>query len=435
MSYKDRAQIENRLYEDTEGPSTNSSKSGSDHSVEPAANAYVEEEFYMDEDDIPDFVRTTAINKLSKLTKRIRGVPGGTSAGKTFGIIPLLIDYAIKHPGKEISVVSESIPHLRKGAVKDFIKIMRSSKRWVEQRWNRTHLKYYFSNGAYIEFFSVDMPDKLRGARRDVLYVNEANNVKWQAYMQLAMRTSKFIWIDFNPTHEFWYHTELVGGNDWCEVVLTYLDNEAAPEGAVLEILKAKVKADAGDTWWANWYQVYGLGQIGILEGVIFENWEVIDELPSEARFVGQGLDFGYSNDATAVIDVYKWNEFRILDEVLYSTGLLNTEIAEYLRGSIVADSAEPKSIEELFRMGFDIKGVTKGADSILFGIQVMQGQQYMITSRSLNLIKEFRNYGWDEDKNGQAMNKPIDRYNHGIDAVRYHEMEVLGMAQEYFFF
>jgi len=429
MSYKEREKLLGGIYVDGEAES---GLAVSDEGV-----VLDEGDYYTEESDIPDFIRTTAIDKLSKLTKRIRGVPGGTSAGKTFGIIPLLIDYAIKHKGKEISIVSESIPHLRKGAIKDFIKIMRSTGRWNERRWNRTHLKYVFGNGAYIEFFSVDMPDKLRGARRDVLYVNEANNVKWGAYMQLAMRTSRFIWIDFNPTHEFWYHTELVGEPDWEELILTYLDNEAAPEGSILEILKAKKKADAGDSWWANWYQVYGLGQIGVLEGVIFDNWDLVDEIPKEAVLVGQGLDFGYSNDATAIISIYKWNGMRILDEVLYSTGLLNTEIAEYLRNDclIVADSAEPKSIEELYRMGFDIKGVTKGADSILFGIQVMQGQHYLVTSRSLNLIKEFRNYSWDEDKNGAKMNRPIDNWNHGIDAVRYHEMEVLGMAFEYFFF
>ena len=421
MSYKEREKLLSGAYELED--------------VRDVGYGVEEGDYWVEESDVPDFIRTTAIDKLSCLTKRIRGVPGGTSAGKTFGIIPLLIDYCIKHRGKEVSVVSESIPHLRKGCVKDFIKIMRSTGRWQDSRWNRTHLKYVFGNGAYIEFFSVDMPDKLRGARRDVLYVNEANNVKWDAYMQLAMRTSKFIWIDFNPTHEFWYHTELVGEPDWEELVLTYLDNEAAPEGSVQEILKAKKKADAGDSWWANWYQVYGLGQVGILEGVIYENWEVIDDIPVEAEFLGQGLDFGYSNDPTAVVDVYKWNGYRILDEVLYSGGLLNSEISVYLRNPIIADSAEPKSIEELFRMGFDIRGVTKGADSILFGIQVMQGQKYLVTSRSLNLIKEFRMYAWEEDKNGAKINRPTDNWNHGLDAVRYHEMETLGMANAYFIF
>lgn len=384
---------------------------------------------------IDEFIRTTAINKLSKLNKRIRGVPGGTSGGKTYGIIPLLIHRATKDPSTEISIVSESIPHLRRGAAKDFEKIMRTTGRWIQDHWNKTLLKYTFTNGSYIEFFSTDQPDKLRGARRHILYVNEANNVKWDAYMQLAIRTAKTIWIDFNPTHEFWYHTELVNDPDWEECTLTYLDNEAAPESVVKEILKAKEKAKTS-SYWDNWYKVYGLGQIGILEGVIFDNWQTTPNVPGEARLLGTGLDFGYTNDPTALIAVYKYNEFRVLDEILYRRGMVNADIARYIPKEICyADSAEPKSIEEIRRLNVDIKGVTKGADSIKFGIQIMQGEKYLVTERSTNLIKELRNYCYDTDKNGKTLNKPIDDWNHAIDAVRYHEMEAIGLAKHNFFF
>lgn len=374
-----------------------------------------------------DFVYTTAIRKLRRLNKRIKGVPGGTSAGKTFGIIPIEIDYAIKHPGTETSIVSESVPHLRRGALKDFEKIMRSTNRWVEGHFNKSLLKYTFANGSYIEFFSTDQPDRLRGARRHRLYVNEANNIQWEAYMQLAIRTSDSITIDFNPTHEFWYHTEIVGDEDWEEIVLTYKDNEALSESIVKEIEKAKEKAITS-AYWENWWNVYGLGKLGSLEGVVFSNWTIFDHVPEKAKYIGSGMDFGYSNDPTTLIDVYQYNNIYIFDEVLYQTGMLNNEIARAVRKDgkqrlIYADSAEPKSIEELRRAGVRILGADKGRDSITYGIDLLQQQEFKVTKRSTNLIKELRGYVWDIDKNGKQINKPVDYLNHGIDAMRYFAM------------
>lgn len=381
------------------------------------------------------FVRTTAINKLRKLKKRIKGVPGGTSAGKTYGILPILIDKAARHPGKEISVVAESIPHLRRGALKDFIKIMQETNRWRDNAFNRAFLKYTFSNGSYIEFFSADQPDRLRGARRDILYINECNNVVWDAYQQLAIRTNEEVWLDFNPTNEFWYHTELKGDPDFEEVVLTYKDNEALTPAIVREIEKARDKAQTSE-YWANWWKVYGLGQLGSLEGVIFQNWKTIPAIPEDARLIGWGLDFGYSNDPTAIVEVYKYNEKRILNERLFRKGLVNSEIAQYCPKVIgYADSAEPKSIEEIRRTGAHILPVSKGRDSINFGIQVMQQQEYLVTESSTNLIKELRSYCWDTDKTGKTLNKPIDDFNHAIDAVRYHEMMTLGIKADFFTF
>lgn len=382
------------------------------------------------------FVYTTAIKKLRKLKKRIRIVQGGTSAGKTFGILPILIDRACKTELLEISVVSESVPHLRRGALKDFEKIMRSTNRWIDSHFNKSLLKYTFSNGSFIEFFSVDQPDKLRGARRNILYINECNNVNFEAYQQLSIRTSSEVWLDFNPTHEFWAHTELLNDNDSEHLIVTYKDNEALPESIVKEIEKAKVKAKTSQ-YWSNWWQVYGLGLIGSLEGVIFNNWKQIDKLPEEARLIGLGLDFGYTNDPTAVVEIYKYNDKRILNEVCYRTGMVNNDIAKILPKDsfIYADSAEPKSIEEIRRTGVNILPVKKGADSIMFGISTMQTQEYLVTSNSLNLIKEFRYYTWQTDKNGVKINKPIDNYNHAIDAIRYHEMMDIGVNEKVFFF
>jgi len=382
------------------------------------------------------FVFTTAIKKLRRLQRRIKVIPGGTSAGKTFGILPILIDLAARTPLLEISVVSESVPHLRKGALKDFLKIMKSTNRYIDAHYHQTLLTYTFSNGAYIEFFSADQEDKVRGPRRNVLYINECNNINFDTYHQLAIRTSQEIWLDFNPSNEFWAYTELKDDEDAEWLTLTYKDNEALPESIVKEIEKAKEKAKTS-SYWENWWRVYGLGQIGSLEGVIFSNWTIIDEIPKEARLVGLGLDFGYSNDPTAITAIYEWNGKRVVDEICYRTGMVNGDIAAILpKGpTVYADSAEPKSIEEIRRTGVDIRPVTKGTDSIKFGIQVMQDQQYLVTRRSTNLIKEFRSYCWDTDKTGQRLNKPIDKYNHAIDGLRYHEMQTLGIKRDVFFF
>lgn len=382
------------------------------------------------------FVYTTAIRKLRTLKKRVKVVPGGTSAGKTFGIIPILIDQAIKEPRLEISIVSESIPHLRKGAMKDFLKIMKDTGRYIDKNWNRTFLTYSFTNGSYIEFFSADQEDKVRGPRRNILYINECNNISFDTYHQLAIRTSLSIWLDFNPSNEFWAYTELKEDEDVEWLTLTYKDNEGLPESIVKEIEKARTKAKTSK-YWENWWNVYGLGLLGSLEGVIFNNWSQIDNIPAEAKLVGSGLDFGYTNDPTSLIDVYEWNGKRILNERIYRQGLVNADIAPYCTKNIIvyADSSEPKSIEEIRRFGVMIKGVTKGADSITFGIQVMQSQEYLVTANSTNLIKELRQYCWDTDKTGKKLNKPIDKWNHAIDAVRYHEMESIGLVKNFFTF
>ena len=379
------------------------------------------------------FRRTTAINKILSLKRRIKIIQGGTSAGKTFGILPVLIDKATKTAGLEISIVAESIPHLRRGALRDFEKIMKWTGRFFDDRFNKTLLKYEFANGSFIEFFSADDSSKLRGARRDILYINECNNVPFEAYNELAIRTKKEVYLDFNPANEFWVHKELKDEPDSDFIILTYKDNEALDESIVQQIEKNREKASTS-SYWANWWKVYGEGQVGSLEGVVFNNWKQIDILPNEAKLIGIGLDFGYTNDPTAIIEVYNYNGTRIINELAYRTGMLNSDIAKVLPNNVTiyADSAEPKSIEEIRRYGKTIKPVTKGKDSINYGIDVMQRQNYLVTSNSSNLIKELRSYCWDTDKTGMRLNKPIDHFNHAIDALRYHEMETLGLNTSY---
>jgi phage terminase large subunit len=376
--------------------------------------------------------KTTAQNKIAQLKKRVRIVRGGTSSSKTFSIIPMLITYAVQKDNTEISIVSESIPHLRRGAIRDFLKIMQMVGMYDPNKWNKSSLTYTFSNNSFIEFFSADQPDKLRGARRDVLFINECNNVDWESYYQLAIRTRKFIYLDYNPVTEFWVDTELVHDADSEMIVLTYKDNEALDLSIVAEIEKAKEKAETSE-YWRNWWAVYGLGQIGNLEGVIFSNYQLIDTIPSDARLLGCGVDFGYSVDPTAIVEVYQYNDQRIIKEICYRTGMLNSDIAKVLPKGvpIYADSAEPKSIEEIRRFGISIKGVTKGKDSINYGIQVMQGQNYMITKDSTNLIKELRGYCWDKGKDGKTLPIPVGD-DHIIDAWRYFEMESLGLKKNF---
>lgn len=369
------------------------------------------------------FVLTSSTKKLAKMTKRIRGVCGGTSAGKTISILQILISKAQKDKKPTLtSVVSESFPHLKRGAMRDFKNIMQEHGYWKESAWNATDSIYTFETGSKIEFFSADQPSKVRGPRRDRLFINECNNVAYESFDQLAVRTRLEIWLDWNPTNEFWFYDLLNTRDDVEMITVTYKDNEGLSETIVKDIEAHKPNK--------NWWTVYGLGQLGEVEGRIYKGWKIIDEIPHEARLEGYGLDFGYSNDPTAVVAIYYYNGGYVLDEVLYRKGMSNQQIASFMNnldfGVIVADSAEPKSIDELQMYGLSVVAAKKGSGSILQGIGYVQEQSISMTKRSVNLIKEYRNYLWQTDKDGKTINIPEGGFDHALDAVRYKLSSIL---------
>ena len=323
-------------------------------------------------------------------------------------------------------MVSESFPHLRRGAIRDFLFILESTQRFDPDRWNKTEFTYTFETGSKIEFFSADQPDKVRGPRRQRLFINEANNIPFNTYEQLEVRTEEFIFLDWNPTSEFYYYTELKGKRpDIEELTLTYLDNEALAQ-SIIDTIEARRHR-------AGWWRVYGLGELGEIENKIYSGWQIIDAIPFEARLERYGLDFGYTNDPTAIVGVYYFNQGYILDEICYLKGLSNKQIADIFQSSkkalIIADSAEPKSIDELRNYGLNVMPCEKGKDSVEWGIQMVQDQPISVTKRSINLLKEYRNYLWQTDKNGKILRIPMDIWNDLMDATRY-ALSSLGKIQ-----
>lgn len=365
------------------------------------------------------FSITTATKKISGLTKKVRGIQGGTSASKTISVLLYLIAKAQSDKEKTLtSIIAESTPHLKRGALRDFKKIMQEHGYWKDDLWNATDSIYTFETGSQIEFFSADQPDKLRGARRDRCFINEANNIKLDAFDHLEVRTKEFIILDWNPSTEFWFYTDVLGKRDDVDhIILTYKDNEALSPEIVSSIEKRRERK--------GWWKVYGEGQLGEIEGRIYRDWKIIDEIPHEARLERYGLDFGYTNDPTAIVAVYYYSGGYIMDEVVYQKGLSNKQIADILKNQptqalCIADSAEPKSIDEIASYGITILGADKGQDSVRIGIQNVQSQRISVTKRSVNIINEYRNFLWKVDRNGKVINDPEHQYKHSMDAISY---------------
>lgn len=358
------------------------------------------------------------------MSKRIRAVAGGTSASKTISILLYLIARAQTDKKPTLtSIVSESFPHLKRGAIRDFLNIMQEHGYYDDSLWNKTDYTYTFETGSKLEFFSADQPSKVRGPRRDRLFVNECNNVPQEAFEQLLIRTKEFAFADWNPVAEFYMYDEYIGKRDDVEFqILTYRDNEALDPAIVSEIESRRHNK--------NWWAVYGEGQLGEAEGRIYTNWQIIDEVPHEAQLVRRGLDFGFSVDPSTIVDVYSYNGGYILSERLYRKGMLNNDLAAFLTnldspGTVVmADSSEPKSIVDIAQHGVPIIGVNKkgvaGKSYLRYSIEYMQQQRISVTKASTNLIKEYRNYLWMTDKDGKTLNEPTPGNDHALDAARY---------------
>lgn len=359
---------------------------------------------------------------------------GGTRSGKTFSVCLLLSDLCLTATKKAwaVDIVSESFPHLKRGALEDVENILSDMGFTEGQEYtnNRSDHIFRFQNGSQIRLFSAEDWGKVKGSKRDILFINEANRIPYEVYRQLSVRTTRTILLDWNPDAEFWY--ELKGLDrkmDTVEIHSTYKDN-----AHLSDIQIAEIESNKDDE---NWWRVYGLGLTGHAEGIIYKRWEQVAIIPPYAELVGRGLDFGYTNDPTAIVDVWYADGALWLDEICYSPGLTNDKIAEILKGRegyTIADSAEMKSIDEIRNYGVrHIEPAQKGQDSIRAGIQILQRYPMKVTNHSEHLIYELRNYKYKEEKTtGIITNQPVDKWNHALDAVRYVALNRLFQRQMY---
>lgn len=381
--------------------------------------------------------KTSAYFEISKLKKRIRVIQGSSSAGKTVAILLLLIDYATRNPNKLISIAGVNMPHLKRGAKRDLKNILTENNYWDYYKIieNRAESTFTFFNDTVIEFLALD-EGKARGARRDVLFVNEANLIDYETFNQLEIRTKEAVYIDYNPTSEFWAHTELVGVRDDVDfIIVTYKQNEALDEAIVQALERRKNNK--------NWWRVYGEGQIGELEGLVYSGWQAVDKVPDSAELIGYGLDFGYTNDPTAIVCAYKHEGGYLLDEICYRTGLFNSDIADILINHNlqnvlgVGDSSEPKSIAEIASRGINLIGATKtsqdkGKTYNQWAISKIQEMNIYYTNSSVNLRKEYLGYMWASDRTGKTLNVPVDGMDHCLDAMKYRLIQTLVPKVQY---
>lgn len=349
---------------------------------------------------------------------------GGARSGKTISALQLLVLLALNDKTQTItSVVSESLPHLKRGAIRDFISVMKEENLWDDKSWNKTDFIYTFPSGSIIEFFGADVPGKLQGPARDRLFINEANRVEWESARQLMVRTAGVVIYDYNPSSPFWGTDEIPKRDRYTLVHTTYKDNQFLPDE-----VRREIEANKGS---GNWWRVYGLGLIGQVEGQVF-NFKVVDTMPEPAGFIETwGMDFGFTNDPTTVIRtlVHTGRKEIYADQLIWQTGMTNPEIANALKdlgiqrpgnGPIVwADCAEPKSIEEVSACGVNVRGCDKKT-AVREQIQALQSWTIYVTRRSVDLINEGRKYLFKQRPDGTYTNEPIDFFNHGIDALRY---------------
>lgn len=348
---------------------------------------------------------------------------GSARSSKTYNTLIWVICYCLQHPNTRLSIVRATLPAIKGSVFVDFKEILRKFGVYNEKSMNRSELIYKFNNGSWAEFFSTDSEQKLRGRKRDILFVNEANELGFIEWQQLKMRTTRFSIIDYNPSFsdEHWI-CNVNNDERTYHVITTYKDNPFLEQTVIDEIESLQQKNE-------SLWRVYGLGQQAMIEGLVFRGFEIVDKIPSIADKRYIGMDFGFTNDPTAICEVAVYGDILYIDEICYRTEMLSTEIIQVLkteapRMKVISESADPRLIQEIYRAGIDIHPVKKFAGSIEAGLAKMQEYKIVVTKRSVNVAKELKNYTYRQDKEGKWLNAPIDCYNHAIDAVRYVIME-----------
>ena len=355
---------------------------------------------------------------LKRSKKKIVVEQGGTRSGKTYNILLWIIfHYCAKHTGQTITIARKTFPAVRSSVMRDFFDILKQHQLYNEDYHNKSNSEYIL-NGNLVEFVSLDQPQKIRGRKRDLAFLNEANELTFEDWQQIVFRTNGRIILDYNPSDSFhWIYDRVIPREDADFYQTTYQDNPFLDATIVAEIERLKQTDE-------HYWRVYGLGERGTNRAQVFQ-FTTYQQLPPQAKFLSYGLDFGFTNDPSALVACYQWGDNLYFQEVLYSTNLTNQDLSQMFTkfevgryDEVFADSSEPKSIEELHRMGFNVKPTAKGADSVNAGIDMLK--RYKLHVNGSNLTKEMENYKWLEDKNGNLLNKPEDKYNHAIDALRY---------------
>jgi phage terminase large subunit len=359
-------------------------------------------------------------------SKRICVLQGGTRSGKSYSALQWILVKALSEPNMVFSIVRKSFPSMRVSIMRDWVGILKGLEIWDENRWSATEHMYTFDNGSMVEFMSIDSSEKRKGSARDYLFVDEANELSREDWFQLFIRTRKKSIIAYNPSFgtNNYIFTEIQTHPEADLYISTFRDNPYLEKQIIEEIERLKEINP-------EYYKIYGMGIPGNNIGTIF-SINLIEEVPENAEFVAFGLDYGFTVDPTSLVAIWKRDRDLFIDELIYQKGMVTSDISQRLadlevgREEIWADSAEPRLNEELYRLGFNVKGVRKGKDSIKLGIDLMMQYRLVVTKRSKNIVKEFGEYVWMVDKNGNFENIPVDYSNHAIDAIRYVCMERL---------
>lgn len=373
------------------------------------------------QEEINDLFETTDVFSLNlNSSKAIIINQGGTSSGKTYSILQCLFVHALQDDGAIITVAGQDIPNLKVGALRDAQMIVSNSlplQSYIKD-YNKSDRIYTFTNGSIIEFKSYDDWQDAKSGKRDYLFLNEANGVSKNIWDELFMRTRKKAYIDYNPNAEFWVHRELIGKEN-IELIISDHRHNTFLEQSIHD----KIESIEDEELW----KVYARGLTGKLEGIIFRNYNVVPTIPEDAKFIGIGLDFGFTNDPTAILEVYQLSGELFINELTYETRLTNSDIDKRLQDigiskykDIIADSAEPKSIADLTNYGWNVYPAIKGKDSVRNSIDILKRYKLNVTQRSVNLKKELNGYKWKQTKGGEMLNEPVDLMNHAIDALRY---------------